>query len=51
MIASKGNRVGAMHAIRCKYWDEYRGGGNIDKAEWTRLEQRMTRAPGTCNTR
>jgi dihydroxy-acid dehydratase len=44
----KGNRVGAGTHSR-KYWDEYQA-GNIDKAEWTRLEQRMTRAPGTCNT-
>ncbi|MFI5010999.1 MAG: L-arabinonate dehydratase [Hyphomicrobiales bacterium] len=44
----KGKRVGAGTHSR-KYWDEYQA-GNIDKAEWTRLEQRMTRAPGTCNT-
>jgi dihydroxy-acid dehydratase len=31
------------------FWDEYRA-GHIDDAEWTRLESRMTRSPGTCNT-
>ncbi len=31
------------------FWDEYQA-GNIDAREWQRLESRMTRAPGTCNT-
>jgi dihydroxy-acid dehydratase len=31
------------------FWDEYQAGA-IDKAEWVRLESRMTRSPGTCNT-
>ena len=44
----KGEAIGAGTHSR-KYWDEYMAGG-IDKAEWIALEQRMTRAPGTCNT-
>jgi dihydroxy-acid dehydratase len=44
----KGSRIGAGTHSR-KYWDEYQA-GNIDKAEWVKLEQRMARAPGTCNT-
>ena len=40
----KGQRVGAGTHSR-KYWDEYQA-GNIDQAEWIRLEQRMARAPG-----
>jgi dihydroxy-acid dehydratase len=44
----KGQPVGAGTHSR-KYWDEYQA-GNIDRAEWIRLEQRMARAPGTCNT-
>ena len=31
------------------FWDEYQA-GNIDAQEWQRLESRMTRGPGTCNT-
>lgn len=31
------------------FWDE-REAGAIDDAEWVRLEARMTRSPGTCNT-
>ena len=31
------------------FWDEYQA-GTIDKSEWVRLESRMTRSPGTCNT-
>ncbi|WP_332775626.1 L-arabinonate dehydratase [Polaromonas sp.] len=31
------------------FWDEYQA-GRIDDAEWTALESRMTRSPGTCNT-
>jgi dihydroxy-acid dehydratase len=31
------------------FWDEYQAGA-IDKTEWVRLESRMTRSPGTCNT-
>ena len=32
-----------------KFWDEYVA-GNIDQKEWIRLEAKMTRSPGTCNT-
>ena len=31
------------------FWDEYQA-GHISEAEWIKLEGRMTRAPGTCNT-
>ncbi|GAB4121460.1 MAG: L-arabinonate dehydratase [Rubrivivax sp.] len=31
------------------FWDEFQA-GRIDPAEWVRLEARMTRSPGTCNT-
>lgn len=31
------------------FWDEYQAGG-IDEREWIRLESKMTRSPGTCNT-
>lgn len=31
------------------FWDEYQA-GRIDDAEWIRLESKMTRSPGTCNT-
>jgi dihydroxy-acid dehydratase len=31
------------------YWDEYQA-GHIGEAEWVKLESRMTRSPGTCNT-
>ena len=31
------------------FWDELQA-GTIDEAEWVRLEQAMTRSPGTCNT-
>ena len=31
------------------FWDEKQA-GRVDEAEWIRLESRMTRSPGTCNT-
>lgn len=31
------------------FWDEYQA-GQLDEREWVRLEQTMTRSPGTCNT-
>ena len=31
------------------FWDEKQA-GRVDDAEWIRLESRMTRSPGTCNT-
>jgi dihydroxy-acid dehydratase len=31
------------------FWDEYQA-GRVDEAEWVRLEAKMTRSPGTCNT-
>ncbi|MBL8516478.1 MAG: dihydroxy-acid dehydratase [Betaproteobacteria bacterium] len=44
----RGQTVGAGTHTR-KFWDEYQS-GNIDQKEWIRLEARMTRSPGTCNT-
>lgn len=44
----KGQSIGAGTHTK-KYWEEYVV-GNIDQAEWTTLESKMTRAPGTCNT-
>jgi dihydroxy-acid dehydratase len=41
-------QVGAGTHTRM-FWDEYQAGG-LSEAEWVRLEQRMTRSPGTCNT-
>ncbi len=31
------------------FWDDYQA-GHIGEDEWVRLESRMTRSPGTCNT-
>jgi dihydroxy-acid dehydratase len=31
------------------FWDEKQA-GRVSEAEWTQLESRMTRSPGTCNT-
>jgi len=31
------------------FWDEYQA-GRVSDAEWVRLEAKMTRSPGTCNT-
>lgn len=31
------------------FWDEYQA-GHISEGEWVKLESRMTRSPGTCNT-
>ncbi len=44
----KGQTVGAGTHTR-KFWDEYQA-GNIAQDEWIRLEAKMTRSPGTCNT-
>ena len=44
----QGKTVGAGTHTRI-YWDELQA-GNIDADEWVRLESRMTRSPGTCNT-
>ena len=44
----RGQTVGAGTHTK-KFWDEYVA-GNIDKPEWIRLEAKMTRSPGTCNT-
>ena len=44
----RGERVGAGTHTR-KFYDEYVA-GNVPPDEWIRLEQRMTRSPGTCNT-
>ncbi len=44
----RGKTVGAGTHTRI-FWDELQAGG-IDAAEWIRLESRMTRSPGTCNT-
>jgi dihydroxy-acid dehydratase len=44
----RGQSVGAGTHTR-KFFDEYVA-GNIGKDEWIRLEAKMTRSPGTCNT-
>jgi dihydroxy-acid dehydratase len=44
----QGRTVGAGTHTRM-FWDE-RQAGRIDTDEWVRLESRMTRSPGTCNT-
>ena len=44
----KGQAVGAGTHTK-KFWDEYVA-GNIKQPEWIRLEAKMTRSPGTCNT-
>lgn len=44
----KGERVGVGTHTK-KFWDEYSAGG-IEQKEWIRLEARMTRSVGTCNT-
>ena len=44
----QGKAVGAGTHTRM-YWDEMQA-GKINADEWVRLEQRMTRSPGTCNT-
>ncbi|MGA8938864.1 MAG: L-arabinonate dehydratase [Acidobacteriaceae bacterium] len=43
-----GKVVGAGTHTR-KFWDE-RQAGNLGEREWTALESRMSRTPGTCNT-
>ena len=44
----RGQTVGAGTHTK-KFWDEYVV-GNIAQPEWIRLEAKMTRSPGTCNT-
>jgi len=44
----QGKTVGAGTHTRM-FWDEYQAGAITD-AEWVKLESRMTRSPGTCNT-
>jgi dihydroxy-acid dehydratase len=44
----QGKTVGAGTHTRM-FWDDKQA-GKIDEAEWVRLESRMTRSPGTCNT-
>ncbi len=44
----RGQTVGAGTHTK-KFWDEYVA-GNIGQQEWIRLEAKMTRSPGTCNT-
>ena len=44
----RGQTVGAGTHTK-KLWDEYVA-GNIAQPEWIRLEAKMTRSPGTCNT-
>ena len=44
----RGQTVGAGTHTK-KFWDEYVA-GNIEKKEWIKLEAKMTRSPGTCNT-
>jgi dihydroxy-acid dehydratase len=44
----RGQTVGAGTHTR-KFYDEYVA-GNIGQEEWVRLEAKMTRSPGTCNT-
>ena len=44
----QGKTVGAGTHTRM-FWDEKQAGA-IGDAEWVRLESRMTRSPGTCNT-
>ena len=44
----QGKTVGAGTHTRL-FWDEYQA-GKIEDADWIKLEARMTRSPGTCNT-
>ena len=44
----QGKTVGAGTHTRL-FWDDYQA-GKIDDADWVKLEARMTRSPGTCNT-
>ncbi len=44
----QGRTVGAGTHTRV-FWDEMQA-GRLPPEEWVRLEQRMTRSPGTCNT-
>jgi dihydroxy-acid dehydratase len=44
----QGKTVGAGTHTRM-FWDDYQA-GKIADADWVKLEARMTRSPGTCNT-
>lgn len=44
----RGQSVGAGTHTK-KFWDDYVA-GDIAQPEWIRLEAKMTRSPGTCNT-
>ena len=44
----QGKTVGAGTHTRM-FWDDYQA-GKIADADWVKLESRMTRSPGTCNT-
>ncbi|WP_413770977.1 L-arabinonate dehydratase [Janthinobacterium aquaticum] len=44
----RGQSVGAGTHTK-KFWDDYVA-GDIAKPEWIKLEAKMTRSPGTCNT-
>ena len=44
----QGKTVGAGTHTRL-FWDDYQA-GKIEDADWVKLEARMTRSPGTCNT-
>ena len=44
----RGQQVGAGTHTR-KFWDDLQA-GLVSEAEWVKLESRMTRSPGTCNT-
>ncbi len=44
----QGKTVGAGTHTRI-FWDDYQA-GKIADADWVKLEARMTRSPGTCNT-
>jgi dihydroxy-acid dehydratase len=44
----RGRTVGAGTHTRM-FWDEVQA-GRVSAEEWVRLESRMTRSPGTCNT-
>ncbi len=44
----QGKTVGAGTHTRL-FWDDYQA-GKITDGEWVKLEARMTRSPGTCNT-
>lgn len=47
-LGCESRTVGAGTHTRM-FWDEYQA-GRVSEAEWVRLEAKMTRSPGTCNT-